>query len=1023
MKYVDKQQREWTNQSERSPVLEYTLMRLTKGLSSGRAGVSVGFPTALSALLSHFLIVDPVTAIKYIKEYNPEKGPKEDVRNFYIGRCLGFASLLGSGRLNRGAEPEVWKEMTMCLTNHSASKDRATIALTCEVLSNLVTIAPEKIVKTMVPHIKEHISKFNDPTSPDILALAMQCRPHVSLQELMPSYKSDLFHRRNAQHLASALKNTQTQYPRTHLLWQLIQKEIQNRISKNDLQLQQFWSSVFNEDLFSSTEKLKHMSLNMLTSIIPSLVSEEIPWILDTNVVKTITTFFSAKGEIQKAARSAVDQLLLLAKQDIEKRMIIAFHLTKTPESENAKSKIISSLMAGITSEDLARYLTFLEEMFLKEARHRVWVAHQLLLTARRPEFPQEEQFIYRILKFLFFFGFFEDNAPLQKTEGKGKKGKSFQDEQIASWSFEGKITPIVRAQIRGYFVKLMIDVLKPHHEESPEIKDGQVYLKRICQLHVQLEDVGCQLAVSSKSDRKLRDQALRNSDEIYKSSPESPMAQSFDALNLQLGFQLEKLGAGVMPEEMMEELSTCFLKFHEKKKPKKEKGEPAPIIVLTDLLVALVSANNQILPVLVRRVFGATAELMNKEALEILIEALQTNVLDEAEEGEDEDDDMDLDQVENQVDQVEDEEDDEEDEDEDEDGTQTLKMIDMALSKVEEDDSEEEMTDEQMFKMDEAVAAVFKERRDALKNDRQAMLRQFQSQIYDMLNIVTRRSKSEDVVVALYKTLPSLIKLANKEPKAVVSITNILELKFPEKLSASLKEISENLWKTLPKVSGKVASVTRKAIAGCIKGLSTFEKVDQNEISAKFQELVSTFLKKRESCAPEFFQEFVSTNPWLGWKVLPILLEASLEGRNDFTKLSAFQFIAFLFHLEQLGDHKAEVEEAIPKLKESFSTLINQVKNNKVGILYKHLATILEDYNALFPKKIGSIWKVEEFRKTCEGKKGFSGYNRLLAALGGKPESAEKKKTPESKADKKGKEGAALKRKKERRYRDKKEI
>lgn len=60
--------------------------------------------------------------------------------------------------------------------------------------------------------------------------------------------------------------------------------------------------------------------------------------------------------------------------------MVIAFHLTRTPESESAQSKLISQLMTDIASDDVSRYINFLEDRFLKEARYRVWAAHQLLL-------------------------------------------------------------------------------------------------------------------------------------------------------------------------------------------------------------------------------------------------------------------------------------------------------------------------------------------------------------------------------------------------------------------------------------------------------------------------------------------------------------------------------------------------------------------------------------------------------------------------------------------------------------------
>lgn len=142
--------------------------------------------------------------------------------------------------------------------------------------------------------------------------------------------------------------------------------------------------------------------------------------------------------------------------------------------------------------------------------------------------------------------------------------------------------------------------------DQDSEVQDGQIYMKRICQLYLQLENAGVQLVINLKADKELREEALRLSTEVYRSenSENIHMAQSFDALNLQLGFQLEKC-KGVAPQEMMEELSTCFMKFQvekEKSKKKKKEEKDPPIVVLTDLLVALVSSPSQILPVLVKR-------------------------------------------------------------------------------------------------------------------------------------------------------------------------------------------------------------------------------------------------------------------------------------------------------------------------------------------------------------------------------------------------------------------------------------
>jgi len=240
---------------------------------------------------------------------------------------------------------------------------------------------------------------------------------------------------------------------------------------------------------------------------------------------------------------------------------------------------------------------------------------------------------------------------------------------------------------------------------------------------------------------------------------------------------------------------------------------------------------------------------------------------------------------------------------------------------------------------------------------------------------------------------MASLANRALTDDRAIPVLNGITALKYPSTADPKiLKGICEELWKLNGKGKNKGMHAVRKAVSGCIRNLTALGELDQDQMSSAFEEQVKAFFTKRDY-VPDFFQELVSQYPWLGWSVLPYLLTAATNSRNIFSRLSAFQFIAFLLSTGSLEDHKFEVEAAITKLKEAFAALPHEKMTKPRWVeLFKSLNSILESFNGLFPKKVGSAWTVEEFNRVLKGRgKGVGNYNKIVLALGGQLEKQDK--------------------------------
>ena len=572
-----------------------------------------------------------------------------------------------------------------------------------------------------------------------------------------------------------------------------------------------------------------------------------------------------------------------------------------------------------------------------RTSQERIYAAHQLGKLVSHPAVQSDAEWKTEALNFLL----------AATTFNLGHKSVEPLDAAPAPW------TKSAQLQVREVFFRSLDLKAKNFSTASKILKSVAEFANSKLVPH--FEPLS---GAMSPESRRAWKQMMKDVEAIDSGKKEDSV---FQLLYLHMGFQL--LSDPATAQETLSELRACHERSR-KKKQRQKKGEREPhwVEVVVDVLLSLLSQNKNFLRQLVSSVASLLSEHMTTGALRAIMEAVnppqnEGDAEDEDEEdGEWEDVDEDDNDENGKSDEEEDEDDDKDeeednedeessDDDEEEEGAavsdEVKNRVKAAMGEHAAAESDEESIDmddiseEDMKKMDEALANVFrvlsggkkggaqkkKEAKEAL-----AMVH-FKTRVLDLVDVYLSHSpKVSHILLVLEFALGALTAVGRrKEEQALVTrlvgtLKRVTNLRKPQQVNlddeefdrASLAKMLQSLVDLANEGSPLVAQLSKplpifSQIAVVLLKLEQQLKDDEvsRSMSEAFKKAVGDFFTNKKCTLPATFFKLPLETSWAGaWEVAEGIVSHAFNPKvPQFRRTQGISLVGALFHNRNLPE------------------------------------------------------------------------------------------------------------------------
>lgn len=784
--------------ARRADVRAYALRRLTRGLSSARAGARRGFATALSALASEAAAeTSPGEALRAMDENEAPitKSTKGDeVRDVLLGRLFGIGAIaMALGERKDLDEAERTRTAGELLRRLCAlAKEKAYLgepAAVCVI--ELRRSIGDEAFGAALREGGEELEGWLLGDGADALLLA--CELHDVLPsktresaQMLPTSKSktlrwsDVFTRTHLKKISNALMDAAHTHPRTHSAWDMILREVAGAGGIVPL-----WEVTCEEGLFvTGSHQRRFLGFRIFDALLSAADAQEIPALFSNNFIKCLLNNLSApENYLHECAVDCLARVVKFAsdkKTSSEKKIAVIAALQRqgpTRFDNITKTNAVQDLVKSLESKDAVHYLEHMysivtsapeqdpdvvgtdEELTSALAngtgqKRRLWALEQMAgLTPMLPNDKVEE-----LMQFMLFHAYYV-------TSGKAKKGKTSVPKMLEAPLQE----PVgsVRAACSTRFLSMLNSNIRAQRamqnkdsDSKTEVVDLLSSATAFCrslenESSVQMIDSIPEDCLSVRTELfKALDLCEKSDNEVAKKVV--PLVSVLSLL--QISDWREFTPA-------MQDLPRCVTELvNPKKKSKSKKGdeeEPEAIDVLTDILLSLLAQPSALLRDVVEHTFKAVSGQVSEAGVQDMLRIIGGP---EAAEGGDEDGDEDEEEVLVEDDDSDDDDDDESDEDSDDEDDEDdeseedfgeaneaeIAAMRAAASKIvgtadgESDDSDsdsEGMDDAAMFRIDKLLGEAFKSRQQDLmrKKNLKRATRDFKFRVISLFEIYAK--------------------------------------------------------------------------------------------------------------------------------------------------------------------------------------------------------------------------------------------------------------------------------------------
>eukprot|EP01028_Stygiella_incarcerata_P012789 TRINITY_DN80460_c0_g1_i1.p1 TRINITY_DN80460_c0_g1~~TRINITY_DN80460_c0_g1_i1.p1 ORF type:complete len:1129 (-),score=394.60 TRINITY_DN80460_c0_g1_i1:82-3468(-) len=810
-------------ESKEMSMMEYSVQRLVRGLSSSRRGAREGFSIALAEVLGRFSEVSTESILNLMETELSLSGqlkPSEE-RDLSFGRLFCIGALLQGGRLaaNDGALASRLLQDILSNSKRKSYMSQLGIKLVQSILEN---VESDVFLKDLMPILKPELTeKLSSYTANQISLAALvedQLQSHggAPLHKFIPSFHSKgLFHPSNfAKMEAACMDSTVGVHPNVHIMWDFVMKRVYGGVGGRDEldleMLKMIWSKLVEDKMVESTPERQFLALQIMIKLLTHtspLSADVVSTVFSPKVCKLLVRHASDKKSllhgVVRLTTSSIERVF--AHEDVRIREALVDHLRKS--EDNLLAEMLGSIFASTKFHEMNtiphdEYIAFLEKSLMDLSQPvpiLLWFVDELYhcVTVRRSIVKEDEtekfqRIVEKILNVLWDVEVKVGAQPEVETVAKRVKNRlssAFVAVLSSSHAKDTQASSLALVALKTN-AKAVLSQSFSEKEGSGERAEDDGDEKSNSLKQALWERFGEYCETADKLAKRHKDVLARSFEWLF-----SHLILFCDDVEA----EMDREDVFVMFENMVGAYTKHAKDLKQKEKELKasakkkktvsrarktesvedEEEEPEPVDVVVDILVQCMSMSSNLLRQLSVRVFKGVANLISDESLEILAEALQPKLPEEEEMEEENDEDED----------GEDEADDAvEKEEEDGDAVVTeMEIEEGVLPFVEgeggyDDDDEVELDDDEMLALDKVLAKKVR----ALIGGSQKGAMESKFRILDLMEVFFQENKSMRQRALL--VLPCLGSMQNVK-RVVPSATDEMVLGYQQRMTKLLKK------------------------------------------------------------------------------------------------------------------------------------------------------------------------------------------------------------------------------------------
>ncbi|ADV20875.1 DNA-directed DNA polymerase, putative [Cryptococcus gattii WM276] len=1060
----------------------YSVKRLVRGLGSSRESSRLGFAVALTELLSR---IPTVTARQVfslvIRNSQYSKNMKgSDERDMMFARLFGMTAIVQSQSLFASSATKadfrgVIEELQKLGQAKAWMRESAwwTLVQSVQLLLGSRVQWKEDALQELVDVVFEEKGWTQEKVAL-VLTLEQSGLDLDWKTHLAPTFKyNPLLDTHNLLTLGRILKETTgdegdgvsatitgSWKPQLHFVWNIIFDRYfgPSALSTTLAPFQDFFRVVVDESLFSNTSspQRRYWGFQVFERALPLLPSSQMPLIFTPNFMRCwMNNLSSPDRYLHKAAQQIAKKVQEIIKENPKVGFTLLSQLVGKhgrPDFDKVtKTKTVESIMGKLNEEGVKDFVNFLKETILgashenldtaRLTERRSWALDQIQALCRNGSVPKDDTWVSPLLDFLLVHGFFI-------IRSANKKSPISAIHSVPALPLSENTSSACRAKFFACALELTTASI-PRKSGSEVSKarqqgcdaSGRLWLRRavdIVSILVQDKKHVEVIADADEEIKSIRNTALKSlsSFDKFKENQKS-ISRAFEIL---ISFFILQTYDEV--EDSLENLEEVNAAAQQYLGQEEEKDAQA-VDMLLDVLIALLDKGSSDLRNLANLVFGIISPELTKSSLDLLAAQLEQSAAEAAanESEEESDEDAEGDEAASGSDdgQASEEDEDEEEEQEDDEDlgevdpafrqrvAEALKVSGMdAGEDVEEGseaESEEYWDDDQMMKVDEQLAQVFRERAAATsKNDMKHILTEsihFKNRILDFYDTYAKRQPANPLIIDVVLTLLKLIRTGGvSEAEVSNKAAGILRSKFnkPKDVPSTVDvEVASECLKTIHSMAQKAHSAEFSTLCS-LCSLFVSRAIDASETTSNsatstvveiYRATLKDFMTRKASLVhPPFLLEFVKRFPLRAFSLHHDLVTYVAPGAavNTFRQLQAYNALQILAqHLPVISKSvsPSEVVKLVQEASGSVFTTIETAAEASVDSKDALNAQKLKDVAkfalqlARNSKNVGVSWdirrvsevgeKLKHGQRTKEMKGVHSMWTQLEAILGNK--------------------------------------
>ncbi|WVR03854.1 hypothetical protein IAU60_000851 [Kwoniella sp. DSM 27419] len=871
--------------------------------------------------------------------------------------------------------------------------------------------------------------------------------------------------------------------PQLHFVWNIILEHYfpssgESPAASSEAPFQDFFRVVVDESLFSNTAspQRRYWGFQVFERALPLLPAGQMPLIFTPNFMRCwMNNLSSSDRYLHKAALAIAKKVQEVTKQNPKVGFTLLSQLVGKHGRQDfdkvTKTKTVESILSSLNAEGVTEYVKYLQEIILHGGENmdsgrvderRTWALDQILALCRNGSVPKDDAWIASILDFLLVHGFFlvrkaDKKSPIAALHSTPKPALSEVTAATCRTRFTSCLLELTTASVsqRGS------DENKVARQQGCDVS-GKLWLQRVLDTIAQLEGNKKHVEVVTDADdeiKKIRQTGLDTLTELRKAD-KADKEVSRGAEILLAFFVLQTYDEVDDALDMLENAVSASRKLFDLPTAEEdEEDDVAPIDSLLDVLIALLDKGSNDLRNLANLVFGMVSSAFTESSIKLLTAQLEQNVAETAaaegsDEGEDDDEEAEEEDEEDEDDDEEDEESEDDDVDEDEDDlapvdpafrarvAEALQVSGMGVDENAQDgDSDEEdedvWDDEQMMKVDEQLAEVFRQQASGTKRSDMKHLQieslHFKNRILDFFDVYAKRQLTNPLVLSVLLALLKLVRASGtSEGELANKAAGILRSRFnkPKDVPSSVDaeeagEILDEVHAMAQKAfSAEFSNLCSLASLFVVRAIDAASGSGSTAVTAYGKTLKDFMTRKSSLVHPGFVSDFIKRFPVRAFPLHADLAKYVIPGAgvNAYRQTQAYGMLQTLSqHLPVIAKSpstpSADIESFVKTCSEGvLATLEASASSSKEDASQAWNAQKLKDVVkfalqlARASKTVNAAWDLERVteveralkagERTKEMKGVLSMWAQLLSVLGQKKEKVDKKAAGKRKAD-----------------------